>query len=103
MKTNEFIAELRRASKNQLVFVDGNGHAVHPGYHLTELKAASLDTVDCGGQAILARLTQRSVETLSLTPGTPVYAVIKTVGFDRQTLGAAFPQANGADTTAIPI
>jgi hypothetical protein len=51
MKTDEFIAELRRAPENQLVFVDGNGRAVHTGYHLTELKAASLDTVDCGGQA----------------------------------------------------
>src|SRR6266436_10179581 len=51
MKTNEFISELRRAPENQLVFVDGNGHAVDAGYHLTELKAASLDTVDCGGQA----------------------------------------------------
>jgi len=51
MKTNEFISELRRAPENQLVFVDGYGHAVHSGYHLTELKAASLDTVDCGGQA----------------------------------------------------
>src|SRR5947207_4094565 len=50
MKTNEFIAELRRAPENQLVFVDGKGHAVHAGYHLTELKAASLDTLDCGGQ-----------------------------------------------------
>src|SRR5438477_734995 len=50
MKTNEFIAELRRVPQNQLIFVDGNGHAVHSGYHLTELKAASLDTVDCGGQ-----------------------------------------------------
>ncbi|MFB9263716.1 molybdenum ABC transporter ATP-binding protein [Bradyrhizobium erythrophlei] len=59
--------------------------------------------LDCGGQAILARLTQRSVETLNLSQGVPVYAVIKTVGFDRQTLGAALPQANGADTTAIPI
>lgn len=59
--------------------------------------------LDCGGQAILARLTQRSVETLGLAQGTPVYAVIKTVGFDRQTLGTAFPQAGGADTTAIPI
>jgi len=59
--------------------------------------------LDCGGQAILARLTQRSIETLGLMPGTTVYAVIKTVGFDRQTLGAGFPQANGADTTAIPM
>jgi molybdate transport system ATP-binding protein len=59
--------------------------------------------LDCGGQAILARLTRRSVETLGLSQGTPVYAVIKTVGFDRQMLGVAFRQANGADTTAIPI
>jgi molybdate transport system ATP-binding protein len=59
--------------------------------------------IDCGGQAILARLTQRSVQTLGLTQGTPVYAVIKTVGFDRQALGAASRQANGADTTAIPV
>jgi hypothetical protein len=50
MKTNEFIAELRAAPTNQLIFVDLDGHAVHRGYHLTELKAASFDTVDCGGQ-----------------------------------------------------
>ena len=59
--------------------------------------------IDCGGQAILARLTRRSVESLGLLQGKPVYAVIKTVGFDRQTLGASFRQVNGADTTAIPI
>src|SRR5260370_29479218 len=50
MKTNEFVSDLRRATANQLVFVDEHGHAVHAGYHLTELKAASLETVDCGGQ-----------------------------------------------------
>jgi molybdate transport system ATP-binding protein len=59
--------------------------------------------LDCGGQAILARLTRRSVESLGLTEGTPVYAVIKSVGFDRQTFGAASRHANGADTTAVPI
>ncbi len=50
MKTDEFIAELRAAPNHQLIFVDVDGHAVHSGYHLTELKAASFDTVDCGGQ-----------------------------------------------------
>ena len=50
MKTNEFISALRAASENQLIFVDDNGGSVPPGYHLTELKAASFDTVDCGGQ-----------------------------------------------------
>lgn len=50
MKTNEFIAELRAAPTDQLIFVDLDGHVVRRGYHLTELKAATFDTVDCGGQ-----------------------------------------------------
>src|SRR2546428_12654324 len=50
MKTNEFISELRAAPDHQLLFVDAEGHTVHSGYHLTELKAASFETVDCGGQ-----------------------------------------------------
>ena len=50
MKTNEFISTLRAAPNNQLIFVDLDGHTVHSGYHLTELKAASFETVDCGGQ-----------------------------------------------------
>jgi hypothetical protein len=33
-----------------LIFVDLDGHTVHRGYHLTELKAVSSHTVDCGGQ-----------------------------------------------------
>jgi molybdate transport system ATP-binding protein len=59
--------------------------------------------LDCGGEAILARLTRRSVETLGLVQGTPVYAVIKTVGFDRLTLGTAGRRPNGADTTIVSI
>jgi hypothetical protein len=50
MKTNEFIAELRAAPENRLLFVNRDGNPIHAGYHLTELKAASLQTVDCGGQ-----------------------------------------------------
>ena len=50
MKTNEFVSALRAAPNNQLIFVDLDGRAVHSGYHLTELKAASFETVDCGGQ-----------------------------------------------------
>ena len=50
MKTNEFIVELRAAPENRLLFVDRGGGPIHTGYHLTELKAASLQTVDCGGQ-----------------------------------------------------
>jgi hypothetical protein len=50
MKTNEFISTLCAAPNNQLIFADPDGHTVHSGYHLTELKAASFETVDCGGQ-----------------------------------------------------
>jgi hypothetical protein len=50
MKTNEFISELRAAPDDQLLFVNAEGQTIHSGYHLTELKAASLNTVDCGGQ-----------------------------------------------------
>jgi hypothetical protein len=50
MKTNKFIAKLRTAPENRLLFVDRDGNPIHAGYHLTELKAASFQTVDCGRQ-----------------------------------------------------
>jgi len=50
MKTNEFIAALQAAPNNRLIFADAHGHVIHAGYHLTELKTAALDTVDCGGR-----------------------------------------------------
>jgi len=50
MITNEFIALLRRSPDKHLVFVNDEDTTIHSGYHLTELKAGSFDTVDCGGQ-----------------------------------------------------
>src|SRR5438445_1578169 len=50
MKTREFIEQLRGARCKQVLFVDENDTTIHGGYHLTELKAATFDTVDCGGQ-----------------------------------------------------
>src|SRR4029453_12660142 len=50
MKTHEFIGQLREAHSKQVVFVNQDGRTIHGGYHLTELKSASFDTVDCGGQ-----------------------------------------------------
>ena len=50
MKTREFIEQLRGARSKQVLFVDENDTTIHGGYHLTELKAATFDTVDCGGQ-----------------------------------------------------
>ena len=50
METQEFISLLRRSPNKQLLFVNEDDASIHAGYHLTELKAASFDTVDCGGQ-----------------------------------------------------
>jgi hypothetical protein len=50
MKTAEFIDSLRRAGGKTLRFLNQDGDTVRSGYHLTEIKAASYDTVDCGGQ-----------------------------------------------------
>ena len=39
--------------------------------------------LDCSGAALTARLTAKSVQRLALAPGKPVYAVIKSVSFER--------------------
>ncbi len=39
--------------------------------------------LDCNGDALTARLTAKSVQRLGLAPGLPVYAVIKSVSFER--------------------
>jgi hypothetical protein len=50
MTTHHFVSRLREAPTKQLVFTNPEGTTIHGGYHLTELKAASFDTVDCGAQ-----------------------------------------------------
>lgn len=50
MTTKEFIGALRNAPQDELIFVNEAGEAIHAGYHLTEIKAAHFETVDCGGQ-----------------------------------------------------
>ena len=50
MKTKEFLSILRRSPNKQIVFVNGAGISIHPGYHLTEVKVATLKTVDCGAR-----------------------------------------------------
>jgi len=46
-------------------------------------------TLDCSGVRVAARLTQKSVDALSLIAGRGVYAVIKAVSFDRHALSRA--------------
>jgi molybdate transport system ATP-binding protein len=43
--------------------------------------------LDCGGDALIARLTRYSVERLELAPGATVYALVKSVALDRRLLG----------------
>src|SRR4029453_15971331 len=50
MRTQDFITRLRKAPAKALVFINSDGTTIHGGYRLTELKAASFDTVDCGAQ-----------------------------------------------------
>ncbi len=70
---------------------------VLPG-DVTALDAAGEGSVDvdldCGGVRLTARLTRKSADTLRLEPGRKVYAVIKSVAFDRESLGRA-PGAGG--------
>jgi molybdate transport system ATP-binding protein len=53
--------------------------------------------LDCAGEALIARLTRRSVESLGLEPGRQVYAVIKSIAFDHHALAGTPPAAPGAD------
>jgi len=39
--------------------------------------------LDCSGATLMARLTSKSVQRLALVPGRPVFAVIKSVSFER--------------------
>jgi len=58
--------------------------------------------LDCGGQSLLVRLTRYSVANLGLAPGRPVFAVIKSIAFDRRSLGGAVTaqDVGDGDTTA---
>jgi molybdate transport system ATP-binding protein len=53
--------------------------------------------LDCAGEALVARLTRRSVETLGLVPGKQVHAVIKSIAFDHHAFAGAAPPAASAD------
>jgi molybdate transport system ATP-binding protein len=42
--------------------------------------------IDCNGEVITARITRQSSQTLGLVPGLDVFAVIKSVTFDRASM-----------------
>jgi molybdate transport system ATP-binding protein len=55
--------------------------------------------IDCNGMKVAARLTSKSVGTLGLAAGMPVYAILKAVTMDKSTLAKSPMSANlrGAD------
>jgi molybdate transport system ATP-binding protein len=53
--------------------------------------------LDCNGEALVARVTRYSVEHLSLAPGRPVYALVKSVALDRRSLSGPIEGNSGAD------
>jgi molybdate transport system ATP-binding protein len=53
--------------------------------------------LDCAGEALIARLTRRSVETMGLIPGLKVHAVIKSIAFDHHAFAGAAPGAMSSD------
>jgi molybdate transport system ATP-binding protein len=54
-----------------------------------------------GGESLIARITHRSVRTLGVAPGREVYAVIKTVAFDRRSLGWGGDYGRGEEAVEI--
>jgi molybdate transport system ATP-binding protein len=57
--------------------------------------------LDCSGDALIARLTRQSIATLKLSHGKRVYAVIKSVAFDRRVVGRGSDMAKSADVEAV--
>ncbi len=50
MNTNAFLAILRGHPHKPVIFSDTVGHTVPPEYHVTEIKATSIQSMDCGGK-----------------------------------------------------
>ena len=53
--------------------------------------------LDCNGEALLAKLTRYSVAQLQLKPGVPVFALVKSVAFDRHSLSGPLRPGRGDD------
>ncbi|WP_201833467.1 molybdenum ABC transporter ATP-binding protein [Microvirga zambiensis] len=68
---------------------------VLPGFisSIEEAEGPSMDVqLDCGGDALVARVTRKSIAELGLKPGLHVHAIIKSIAFDPDALGGAKPE-----------
>jgi molybdate transport system ATP-binding protein len=55
--------------------------------------------LDCGGAMLVARVTKKSVQDLGLAPGRRVYAIVKSVAFERRAIGR-FNEPPSSDDSA---
>ncbi|MET2826131.1 molybdenum ABC transporter ATP-binding protein [Mesorhizobium shangrilense] len=80
------IATERPAGLSALNILSGTVMAIKPG----EGPAVEVG-IDCNGAIVIARITEQSRHALGLQLGRQVFAVIKTVSFDRANTGAGLP------------
>lgn len=73
----EFFAALEGHADKALVLTYGGGRHVQAGYHVTEVKASSFVTLDCGGNPDAWRETVLQVEDIPLTKGSAPMTVAK--------------------------
>ncbi|MFA6154868.1 molybdenum ABC transporter ATP-binding protein [Mesorhizobium sp.] len=85
------IATEQPAGLSALNILPGTIVALSPGEGPTVEVA-----IDCNGATVLARITEQSRQMLKLRLGGTVFAVVKTVSFDRANTGAGLPvEAHG--------
>ncbi|UVK36296.1 molybdenum ABC transporter ATP-binding protein [Mesorhizobium sp. AR10] len=80
------IATEQPAGLSALNILPGTIIAISPG----EGPAVEVG-IDCNGATVLARITEQSRQTLKLRLGRKVFAVVKTVSFDRANTAAGLP------------
>ncbi len=59
--------------------------------------------VELNGAMLLAQVTRLTLDRLDLTPGRPVFAIIKTVAIDRRSLGWVGPLSDTVDFDEISL
>jgi len=85
------VATERPHGLSALNVLAGRVVAVEPG------EGASVDVrMDCGGATVVSRITRQSRQALGIDPGRAVFAVVKTVSFDRANTAAGLRDLAGA-------
>jgi molybdate transport system ATP-binding protein len=78
IRSRDVMLSLRRPEEiSALNVLSGKVAAIAPSGAQADVR------LDCGSATLVSRITSRSVERLALAPGQPVYAVIKSVSFER--------------------